>query len=79
MRMQVYVRLKEGVLDVQGKTVENGLKNLGFDGVNNVRIGKLVEFDIAESGEAAQVQVEEICQKLLANPVIESYEIKAVE
>ena len=78
MRFKVYVRLKAGVLDVKGKAIEGGLKSLGFDNVGDVRIGKLVELSItADSEEEARSQADEICQKLLANPVIEDYEIKA--
>ena len=78
MRFKVYVRLKAGVLDVQGKAIEGGLKSLGFDNVDDVRIGKLVELNItADSEQQAKSQADEICQKLLANPVIEDYEIKA--
>lgn len=79
MRLQVFVRLKPGVLDVQGKAVENGLAQLGFDGVKNVRIGKLIELDVAGNSDAAvQVKIKEICESLLANPVIEDYEIRSV-
>lgn len=79
MRFKVYVRLKAGVLDVQGKAIEGGLKSLGFNNVDDVRIGKLVELSVAaDSEDEAKSQVDEICQKLLANPVIEDYEIKAV-
>ena len=77
MKIQVLVRLKPGVLDVQGKAVEQGLHHLGFEGVHGVRVGKLIEFDVDESkaGEAKE-RVEEMCQKLIANPVIEDFEIK---
>ena len=79
MRFKVYVRLKAGVLDVQGKAIEGGLKSLGFNNVDDVRIGKLVELSItADSEDEAKNQADEICQKLLANPVIEDYEIKVV-
>ena len=77
MKLQVLVRLKPGVLDVQGKAVENGIRNLGFEHIDQVRIGKLVELNIeASSFEAARAKVEELCQKLLANPIIETYEIR---
>ena len=79
MRLQVFVRLKPGVLDVQGKAVENGLAQLGFDGVKNVRIGKLIELDVAGNNNAdVQAKINEICESLLANPVIEDYEIRSV-
>ena len=77
MRFQVLVRLKSGVLDVQGKAVEHGLSNIGFNEVSNVRVGRLVELDIDVSSEAeAKEKVAEVCEKLLANPIIEDCEIK---
>jgi len=79
MRVQVLVRLKPGVLDVQGKAVEHGLTNLGFGDISDVRIGRLVELDVDASDiESARATVEEVCQKLLSNPIIENYEIKEV-
>jgi phosphoribosylformylglycinamidine synthase subunit PurS len=77
MRIQVLVRLKPGVLDVQGKAVENGLKENGFPEISNVRIGRVIELSVGGgSAEDARKIVDECCQKLLANPIIESYEIK---
>ena len=77
MRVQIFVRLKSGVLDVQGKAVEQGLLNLGMSGVSNLRVGKLIELDVeAETPEAMQKQVKEFCEKLLVNPVIENFEIR---
>lgn len=77
MRVQVFVRLKGGVLDVQGKAIERGLADNGFGGVSNLRVGKLIELDLsATSEEDGKKEVETICQKLLANPIIENYEIK---
>ena len=77
MRIQVLVRLKGGVLDVQGKAIEHGIKGLGFEEVQAVRMGKVIEFDIdAPNFEAAKSRAETICQKLLVNPIIENYEIK---
>jgi phosphoribosylformylglycinamidine synthase PurS subunit len=79
MRFQVLVRLKEGVLDVQGKAVENGLQDKKHSAIRNVRVGKVIELDVeGVEGDAARTQVEEICRSLLANPVIERYEIKEV-
>lgn len=76
MRIQVLLRLKTGVLDVQGKAVERGIHDIGFADVSNVRIGKLVEFDLpANTFEAAREQVDQICEKLLANTIIETYEV----
>jgi phosphoribosylformylglycinamidine synthase PurS subunit len=78
-RYQVVVRLKEGVLDVQGKAVENGLKDRKLSHISNVRVGKIIEFDLdGEAADVARSQVEELCKVLLANPVIERYEIKEV-
>jgi phosphoribosylformylglycinamidine synthase PurS subunit len=79
MRFQVLVRLKEGVLDVQGKAVENGLKDKKYAAIKNVRVGKVIELEVdGLDSEAAKGQVEEICKLLLANPVIERYEIREV-
>jgi len=77
MRAKVHVFLKRGVLDPQGKAIASALGNLGFDGIEEVRQGKLIEIDLAASDpEAARASVEEMCQKLLANTVIESYAIE---
>lgn len=77
MKYQVLVRLKPGVLDVQGKAVENGLGRLGFEDISDVRIGRMIELDVDCSDEAsAATRIEQICQKLLANPIIEDFEIK---
>ena len=75
MKVQVCVRLKPGVLDVQGKAVENGLIGLGFKEVSGVRVGRLIEFDVQGSNEQAREQVKIMCDKLLCNPIIENYEI----
>jgi phosphoribosylformylglycinamidine synthase PurS subunit len=78
MKAVIKVRLKNGILDPQGKTVENALNHLGFDSFNGVRIGKLIEANLKETNKArASKQVEEACKKLLSNPVIEdfSYEL----
>ena len=74
MRVQVLIRPKAGILDPQGQTVERALPALGFDGVSEVRIGRLVELDVPDIGE-----VEAMCEKLLANPLVEDYEVLAVE
>ena len=77
MRAKVEVFLKPGVLDVQGKAVENALHGLGWPGVSDVRVGRVITFDVdAENPEAARGEVEGMCQRLLANPVIESYRIE---
>ncbi len=77
MKIQVLVRLKSGVLDVQGKAVENGLKSMRCNNVTGVRVGKLIEFDLEGSSvEEARKQVDELCQKLLTNTIIENYEVQ---
>jgi len=79
MKMQVFVRLKTGVLDVQGKAVEKGLHDIGFGDVGNLRVGKLIEFEVEETdSNRAKDKVKQMCEKLLANTVIESYEIKSL-
>ena len=79
MKMQVFVRLKSGVLDVQGKAVEKGLNDIGFADVGNLRVGKLIEFEVAETDSTrAKDKVKQMCEKLLTNTVIESYEIKSL-
>ena len=71
---QVYITLKPTVNDPQGLTVLGGVKNLGFDAVEDIRVGKFLEVRVAESSrQRAEQLVEELCQKLLANPVIEEY------
>jgi len=70
----VLIRPKEGILDPQGQAVERALPALGFDGVANVRVGRLVELDVEDAS-----QVPEMCERLLANPLIEDYEILVVE
>ncbi|MDG5497627.1 phosphoribosylformylglycinamidine synthase subunit PurS [Niveispirillum sp. BGYR6] len=79
MKAKVIVTLKNGVLDPQGKAIGHALTNLGFDGVGEVRQGKLIELDVAETDPAkAKAQIEEMCRKLLANTVIENYSIELV-
>lgn len=78
MKIRVYVRLKPGVLDVQGKAVEQGLHGLGYSEVAGVRVGKLIELEVeASSLEQAKPKVEEMCKTLLVNTVIENFEIVA--
>lgn len=77
MKATVKITLKYGVLDPQGKAIEKSLGQLGFSGVNDVRQGKLIELDIdADTPEAAEKQITEMCEKLLANTVIENYDIQ---
>jgi phosphoribosylformylglycinamidine synthase len=70
MRARVLIRPKEGILDPQGIAVERALPALGFGGVQNVHVGRLVELDVEDES-----QLDAMCQKLLANPLIEDYEI----
>jgi phosphoribosylformylglycinamidine synthase len=74
MKTRVYVTLKNGVLDPQGKAIHHALEGLGFAGVNDVRAGKLIELDLAES--VGEEEVEAMCRKLLANIVIENFRIE---
>lgn len=77
MKFQVLVRLKGGVLDVQGKAIETGLKDKKFDAFKNIRVGRVIELEVdGVSADQARVQVDEVCKLLLANPVIEQYEIR---
>ncbi len=77
MKATVTITLKTGVLDPQGKAIEHALQALGFDGVNDVRQGKVIEIDLQETDpEKAQTTVADMCGKLLANPVIEDYRIE---
>lgn len=77
MKAIVYVGFKPGVLDPQGRTIAGSLLNLGFDEVKTARQGKVIELDLkGDDPEAAEVRVTEMCEKLLANTVIESYRIE---
>ncbi len=71
MRVRVLIRPKSGILDAQGQTVERALPALGFEGVRNVHVGRLVELDVDDPARVA-----EMCERLLANPLIEDYEIQ---
>ena len=73
MKIQVFVTLKNGVLDPQGKAIHHALEGLSFAGVNDVRAGKLIELDLAD--DVADETVEDMCRKLLANTVIENFRI----
>ncbi|MDJ0820743.1 MAG: phosphoribosylformylglycinamidine synthase subunit PurS [Paracoccaceae bacterium] len=74
MKARVHVMLKQGVLDPQGEAVRHALGSLGFDGVEGVRQGKVIELDLADG--TSEATVGEMCEKLLANTVIESYRIE---
>jgi phosphoribosylformylglycinamidine synthase PurS subunit len=70
MRARVLIRPKQGILDPQGQAVERALPALGFDGVSNVHVGRLVELEVEDPG-----RLPEMCERLLSNPLIEDYEI----
>ena len=74
MKVRIFVTLKSGVLDPQGKAIHHALEGLGFAGVNDVRQGKLIELDLAD--DTSDEQLDEMCRKLLANTVIENYRIE---
>ncbi len=76
-KVTVYVTLKPTLLDAQGRTVESALRSLGYDDVAHVRIGKVIEMEVAGGDEqAVRARVVQMCEKLLANPVTESYRIE---
>jgi phosphoribosylformylglycinamidine synthase len=72
----VYVRLKDGVLDPQGLTIHKAIMNMGYDQVASVRSGRFFELEIAIDDGQTREKLEEICQKLLSNPVIENYRLE---
>ena len=74
MKTRIFVTLKNGVLDPQGKAIHHALEGLGFDGINDVRAGRFIEID-HEPG-LTTAQLEDMCRKLLANMVIENFEIE---
>ncbi len=80
MKARVEVRLKSGVLDPQGKAVEESLRHLGVEGVSDVRVGKLIEFSVnASDAEHARTAAQRVCDQLLVNAVIEKYELNIEE
>ncbi|MCF8709716.1 phosphoribosylformylglycinamidine synthase subunit PurS [Rhizorhapis sp. SPR117] len=76
MKTRIFVTLKGGVLDPQGKAIHHALEGLGFSGVNDVRAGKLIELDLADG--TSDDDIDAMCKKLLANTVIENYRIEKV-
>lgn len=77
INVKVFIKFKEGVLDPQGKAVKSSLASLGFNEVEEVKVGKYIELKInGNDPEAARQRVDVMCKKLLANPVIENFEIK---
>ena len=80
MKLRVLIRLKPGILDVQGSAVQRALGGLGFGDVRELRVGKLIEIDVeAASAAAARQRVDEMCRKLLANTILEDYTIEVTE
>ncbi len=77
MKVRIHVSLKPGVLDPQGRAVHHALEGLGFHGVEDVRVGRLIELDVADDVDDALL--DEMCRKLLANTVIEDYRIEKQE
>ena len=76
MKIRVAVSLKPGVLDPQGRAIHHSLEGLGFSGVRDVRAGRLIELDVAD--DTSDAALDEMCRKLLANLVIENYQIERV-
>jgi phosphoribosylformylglycinamidine synthase len=74
MKIRIHVSLKPGVLDPQGRAVHHALEGLGFAGVEDVRVGRLIELDVADG--TSDAQLEDMCRKLLANTVIENFRIE---
>ena len=77
MKAKVHITLRPSILDPQGNAIEGALEGLGFKGISGVRQGKYIELEVTETDpEKARAQVEEMCKKLLANPVMENYAIE---
>jgi phosphoribosylformylglycinamidine synthase PurS subunit len=77
MKARITITLKKGILDPQGKAIEGALGSLGFSGVENVRQGKYIELELAETDRSkAKAEISAMCEKLLANTVIENYSIE---
>ena len=76
MKARVFITLKPGVLDPQGKAIHHALEGLGFSGVEDVRAGKLIELDLAD--DTADADIDAMCRKLLANTVIENFRVEKV-
>jgi phosphoribosylformylglycinamidine synthase len=76
MKVKVHVMLKDGVLDPQGAAIKHALGSLGFDGVDGVRQGKVIELDLADG--TSEDTIAQMCEKLLANTVIESYRVEVL-
>ena len=80
MKLRVLIRLRPGIMDVQGAAVQRALIGLGFGDLRDLRVGKVIDVDVdAPTASAARARVDEMCRKLLANPVLEDYTIEHVE
>ena len=77
-KVNVYITLKPALLDAQGKVMQGALDNLGFEGIENVRIGKFIEIEMAESADI-EASVEDMCKKLFANPPTENYRFEIIK
>lgn len=77
-KVKVYVTLKPTLLDAQGRVVQNALNNLGYDGVDQVRIGKYIEMTVTSPEATLERDIRDMCERLLANPVIEEYRFEVV-
>ena len=77
MKVRIFVSLQPGVLDPQGRAVHHALEGLGFEGVEDVRVGRLIELEVADG--TSDETLEQMCRKLLANMVIENYRIEKLE
>lgn len=79
IKAKVYVSLKQGILDPQGNAVQNGLLSMGYKDVQSVRVGKYLELHLDTDQRSAQEKIQDMCDKLLANPVIEEYRFEITE
>ncbi len=80
MQVKIFVTLKNGLVDPQGITIKGALESLGYEGIRNVRLGKYVQMELnSRSREEAEKDIKEMCDKLLANPVIENYRYEISE
>ncbi len=80
MKLRVLVRLRPGIMDVQGAAVQRALVGLGFGDLRDLRVGKVIEVDVdAPSVEAARARLDDMCKQLLANPILEDYTIETIE
>jgi phosphoribosylformylglycinamidine synthase subunit PurS len=78
-KVHVFIQLKPTVLDAQGQVVRNALHHLGYQNLEGVRMGKFIELDVKENGRPIEEEVREMCESLLANPVMEDYTFEVVE